>query len=181
HKYAEIAFTPKVKAHQHRAGSRAMYAAFENREDMNHRLGRRERDFIGARDSFYFASVSQEGWPYVQHRGGPRGFVKVLDDQSIGFADFKGNRQFITAGNIEHEERVSLLFMDYANRRRLKMFGRAQTIHAQSHVARQLATADYQAQVESAVVIEVVAFDWNCPQHITPRLTAEEWRSRQAG
>ena len=124
HKFADIAFTPAVKAVQEAMGSRGAYVRREAGPDTNDRLGAMEIEFIAARDSFYIASVSETGWPYVQFRGGPPGFLRVRTDRELGFADFRGNRQYVTTGNVTIDDRVSLFLMDYPNRRRLKIFGR---------------------------------------------------------
>ena len=183
HKFAEIAFTPAVRNIQTKQGSRASYARMEDREDSNHLLSEREAEFIGARDSFYMASVSETGWPYIQHRGGPAGFMKVLDEQTIGFADYAGNKQYVSTGNLSKDDRVSLFFMDYPNRKRLKMYGRVRIIAKEGakdsakddqEIIAQLEDDDYRARIDHAFVIHVEAFDWNCPQHITPRFTEAE-------
>ena len=175
HKFAEIAFTDSVREVQLELGSRAGYASLEAGEDFNHQLSDREASFIGERDSFYMASVSETGWPYVQHRGGPAGFVKIIDAQTIGFADFSGNRQYVSVGNLRKDDRVSLFFMDYANRTRLKLLGRVRLIDSQeSEILAELELDDYDAVVERGFVIHIEAFDWNCPQHITPRYTDTE-------
>ncbi len=176
HRFAEIAFTPSVKKAQQEMGSRATYARMEGgTEAVNHRLGAPEAAFIATRDSFYLATVGETGWPYIQHRGGPAGFVRVLDDATIGFADFRGNRQYVSVGNLMTEDRVSLFFMDYANRTRLKLFGRARVVGAgEPAMLARLAVSDYRARVERAMMIKVEGFDWNCPQHITPRFTLDE-------
>ena len=175
HKFAEIAFTPTIRDIQVVEGSRASYAVMDEGEDYSHLLTERESGFIAARDSFYMASVSETGWPYVQHRGGPAGFMKVLDECTIGFADYSGNRQYVSTGNFGNDDRVSLFFMDYPNRRRLKMLGRVRIIGTEEAATlAQLEDADYAAQVERGFIIQVEAFDWNCPQHITPRFTETE-------
>ena len=173
HKYAEIAFTDGVKQEQETRGSRLAYARMESGEDSNEKLTAREADFISLRDSFYMASIGESGWPYLQHRGGPRGFVKIVDETTIGFANFKGNRQYVSLGNFAHDERVSLFFMDYVNRKRLKLYGRVQVVQAEERVTR-LVDSDYKGKVEEGILIHVAAFDWNCPQHITPRFTLDE-------
>ena len=174
-KYAEIAFTDTVKDLQTALGSRRGYAAREDGPDVNNRLGPQEATFIAARDSFYMATVSETGWPYMQHRGGPVGFVRVLDDRTLGFADFAGNRQYVSLGNLKTDDRVSLFFMDYANRARLKIFGRARVVDPNdAETLQKLATPDYRARVERGVAITVEAFDWNCPQHISPRFSVAE-------
>lgn len=176
HRFAEIAFTPGVKAFQEDMGSRANYARMEeDSAPSNHLLGEPEAAFLRGRDSFYMASVGETGWPYVQHRGGPAGFVRVLDDVSIGFADFRGNRQYVSMGNLAADDRVSLFFMDYANRTRLKLFGRARVVQPdEPELLARLEVADYRARVERGIVIAVEAFDWNCPQHITRRFTLDD-------
>jgi ferredoxin-NADP reductase/predicted pyridoxine 5'-phosphate oxidase superfamily flavin-nucleotide-binding protein len=186
HKFAEIAFTPTIRDIQSAEGSREAYSRMDQGEDYNFLLSERESGFITARDSFYMASVSETGWPYVQHRGGPAGFVKILDERSLGFADYSGNRQYVSTGNITRDERVSLFFMDYPNRRRLKMLGRVRIVGPEeSATLALLEDPEYAAQVERGFIIRVEAFDWNCPQHITPRyseaeaaLLLDEWRER---
>jgi predicted pyridoxine 5'-phosphate oxidase superfamily flavin-nucleotide-binding protein len=140
------------------------------------RISDRERAFVSDRDGFYVASVGENGWPYLQFRGGPRGFVKVVDDRTLAFADFRGNLQYITTGNIKHDDRVALFFMDYANRRRLKVMAHAVVFDASERpeLIEQLADREYEARIERAVVYHVEAYDWNCPQHITPRWTEDE-------
>jgi uncharacterized protein len=172
HKYTEIAFTPGVKAEQERRGSRKSYARLEDGGPHHDRLGANETAFIGQRDSFYMATVSETGWPYIQHRGGPPGFVRVLDSKTIGFADFAGNRQYVSVGNLKGDNRVSLFFMDYPNQTRLKLLGRAHLIDSdEAGLLEQLQYPEYRARVERGMVITVEGFDWNCPQHITPRFT----------
>lgn len=174
-KFSEIAFTDEVKSAQETSGSRSSYARMEDRADTNHLLGPTEIAFIAARNSFYMATVSQTGWPYVQHRGGPAGFVRVLDETSLGFADFRGNRQYISVGNLAKEDRVSLFFMDYPNRTRLKLLGRARAVELDDTATlEKLELPDYRTRVERGIVIKVEGFDWNCPQHITPRFTSAE-------
>ena len=174
--FADIAFTPAVREFQTRMGSRSHYAALDDVEDGGTALTDREADFIGERDGFYQATVGTTGWPYVQFRGGPAGFLKVLDANSIGYADFRGNVQYISAGNLAHDGRVALILMDYAQRRRLKIWGRARLVDARDDptLIERLEVPSYRARVERAVVIAVEAFDWNCPQHITPRYTEAE-------
>jgi len=175
HKFAEIAFTPNVKKMQELKGSRRSYARLEQGEASNDALGPGEAGFIAARDSFYMATVSETGWPYIQHRGGPPGFLRVLDEKSIGFADFRGNRQYVSVGNLAHDDRVSLILVDYANRSRLKILGRARLVGLDDQdTLQRLALPGYRATVERGFIITVHAFDWNCPQHITPRYTAAE-------
>lgn len=178
HKFAEIAFTPSIREIQAEMGSRSFYGEMDRGQDYNHQLTAKEAMFITARDSFYMASVTETGWPYIQHRGGEEGFIKVLDEGRIGFADYSGNRQYISTGNFTHNNRVALFFMDYANRRRLKLLGRVQIVPLDDHhTLAQLVDESSAVQVERGVVIDVEAFDWNCPQHITPRFTAEQVES----
>lgn len=175
HKFAQIAFTDTVREIQSVEGSRNGYAAMDKGEDYNHVLGQREAEFIAARDSFYMASVSETDWPYVQHRGGPAGFLRVIDEKTLGFADFSGNRQYVSVGNFRKNNRVALFLMDYPNRRRLKMLGRVEVINPEaSALLQQLEVEGYEARVERGFLIHVEAFDWNCPQHITPRYTETE-------
>jgi predicted pyridoxine 5'-phosphate oxidase superfamily flavin-nucleotide-binding protein len=172
HKFAEIAFTDSVREVQRLQGSKNGYAALDGGVDSNHLLGENEAAFIADRDSFYMASVGETGWPYVQHRGGPAGFIKVIDEKTLGFADFAGNRQYVSVGNFTKDDRVSLFFMDYLNRRRLKLLGRVSVIDPDnSALLASIENDNYRARVERGFVIHVEAFDWNCPQHITPRYT----------
>jgi len=172
HRFAEIAFTDSVREVQQQLGSRTGYASLDGGEDFNNLLSEREASFVSARDSFYMASVSETGWPYVQHRGGQAGFIRVIDAQTIGFADFSGNRQYVSVGNLRKDDRVSLFFMDYPNRTRLKMLGRVRLVgDDEPELLAQLELDNYRAVVERGFVIHIEAFDWNCPQHITPRYT----------
>jgi hypothetical protein len=174
--FADITFTPSVKAAQSRYGSREANMGFELAEDLRNTLTGPEMEFITTRDSFYMASVSETGWPYVQHRGGPAGFLTVLDERTLGFADFRGNRQYISVGNINAESRVSLILMDYPSRRRLKLWGTARVAHEtdEPELIAALENPSYRARIERAIVIRVEAIEWNCPQHITPRYTEQE-------
>ena len=174
--FADIAFTPAVRAFQARMGSRAQYAALDAIEARGVELGEHEAAFIEGRDGFYQATVGENGWPYVQFRGGPAGFLRVLDTRTIGYADFRGNLQYISAGNLGGDGRIALILMDYAQRRRLKIWGRARLVDARDDEAliARLEVPAYRARVERAGLISVEAFDWNCPQHITPRYTRAE-------
>jgi len=175
HRFAEIAFTPNVKKAQEINGSRRSYARLDKSEVHHDVLGPREATFIAERDSFYMATVSETGWPYIQHRGGAPGFVRVLDQKTIGFADFRGNRQYISVGNLETNDRVSMILMDYPNRARLKILGRARLVGLdEQDILTRLSLPDYRAVVERGFLITIEAFDWNCPQHITPRFTPAE-------
>lgn len=176
HGFAQIAFTPAVKRLQTDLGSRSAYARLEDRPDtLNVALGEEEAGFITARDSFYMATVGETGWPYIQHRGGPAGFVKVLNERNLGFADFRGNRQYVSLGNLSTDDRVALFFMDYRARRRLKLFGRARVTGLdEADVLARLEVPDYRARVERGMLITIEGFDWNCPQHINPRFSSDE-------
>lgn len=175
-KFAEIAFTDSVKAAQRRYGSRRANEALERARNPRDRLTAMETAFIQGRDSFYQATVSETGWPYVQFRGGPAGFLKVLDAETLGYADFRGNLQYLSVGNITAEERVTLILVDYAHRRRLKIWARASVVDLDGDpdLVRRLGEPGYPARIERAVVMRIAALDWNCPQHITPRFTAAD-------
>lgn len=174
--YSDIAFTPAVRAMQTRMGSRSAYAAFDHAEDRRHTLTEHEAGFIRERDGFYQATVSETGWPYVQYRGGPAGFLQVLDARTLAYGDFRGNRQYISVGNLGGNDRISLMLMDYASRQRLKILGRVRLVSEAEDPAllAQLRLPGYRGQIERAFVIDVEGFDWNCPQHITPRFTEAE-------
>lgn len=178
HPYLDTLITPAVEAAQRRYGSRDAMARALATWDADDRLGDEERAFIAERDSFAFATVTEHGWPYLQHRGGPAGFLHVLDPVTLGWADFRGNRQYLSVGNLGAAPRVSLLLIDHAHRRRLKILGTAEVVDARDDpaLARRLTVPGYDARVERAVVVRVHGYDWNCPQHITPRFTADELR-----
>ena len=173
--FLNVVSTPAVKAIQTAQGSRAAYSTRDG-ETARDQLSESEAGFIATRDSFYMASVSETGWPYIQHRGGAPGFVKVLSPSEIAFADFRGNRQYVSAGNLSKDDRVALFFMDYPSRTRLKLLGHVRTVDLaeEPELAARLIDPGYRAKVERAFVVTVEAFDWNCPQHITPRYTLEE-------
>ena len=175
-RFAEITFTPSVKAAQTRYGSRAANEGFELSPDPGDTLGPAETAFIEARDGFYQATVNEDGWPYVQFRGGPAGFLKVLDERTIGYADFRGNIQYLSVGNLNANDRIALILMDYPNRRRLKIWARARIVHHDEDpdLLARLEVPTYRARVERAVVMTIEAIEWNCPQHITPRFTEGE-------
>jgi len=176
--FARLAFTPAVQAEQTRIGSRAAYARMEEAGRDDATLGAAEAAFIAARDSFTMATVSETGWPYIQHRGGPPGFIRALDPHTLGFAELSGNRQHISAGNLAGNDRVALFFLDHARRRRLKLLGRARVVQDAALEAA-LTPPGREALVQGVMLIAVEAHDWNCPQHITPRFTAEEWAAMQ--
>lgn len=176
-RFAEVAFTPLVKQQQVRHGSRSSYERVERSADFGDHLTVSERTFIEQRDGFYMASVTETGWPYMQYRGGPRGFLQVIDDQTIGFADLRGNKQYISVGNLLHDDRVALFLMDYATQSRLKILGHA-AIHEGTPEAAQwitkLRAPKETTPAERAITIHIEAFDWNCQQHITARYSEEE-------
>jgi predicted pyridoxine 5'-phosphate oxidase superfamily flavin-nucleotide-binding protein len=178
-RYLDIATTPAVAAAQEHYGSAAHRGRPRGDTDAaapGDPLGPPELAFIAERDGFYLASVSETGWPYVQYRGGPAGFLTAVDEATLGFADLRGNRQYITTGNVTANDRVSLFLMDYAHRRRLKIFGRMRITDAADDpaLAERLAVPGYPGRVERLGLVTVEAFDWNCPQHITPRFTQGE-------
>ena len=173
--FTEIAFTPSVKKFQERYNSRRQYEKMSSRRRFDG-LSSEEKAFIAERDTFFMASVGTNGWPYVQHRGGPKGFLKVLDDYTLAFADFRGNKQYISVGNISDNQRVSLILLDSVNRERLKIWARASVAEKTDdpNIVTQLQDPDYSAQIERGIVLRVEAVDWNCPQHIVPRFTVKE-------
>lgn len=172
---SDIAFTDKVKEIQKQHGSRDTYAHMEQRGSWQDTVTKQLADFIAERDSFYMATVNRDGQPYIQHRGGgPKGFLKVIDDHTLGFADFKGNRQYISYGNLEENNKVCLFFMDYPNRTRIKLWGTSEVNEDDEALIKSLSVADYKGQVERAFIIHVEAWDRNCPQHINPRYTKQE-------
>ena len=179
--FAEIAFTDSVKAQQKKYGSRRSYAQMEAME-RGTELSFAEADFIAERDGFYLATVGETGYPYVQFRGGPKGFLKMLDPKKLAYVDFRGNMQYISVGNLNRNDKAALILMDYANRRRLKIFAHIEVVEAKDapELIARLQDTGYEAQVERAMVLHVEAFDWNCPQHITPRYTIEEIRELNA-
>jgi predicted pyridoxine 5'-phosphate oxidase superfamily flavin-nucleotide-binding protein len=181
-RFGKIAFTPSVKAVQERFGSRKAYASIESAGEAPDVLGEDEKAFLAERDSFYMASLSESGWPYIQHRGGPKGFVRVLDEHTLGFADYRGNRQYVSVGNVAKDDRVALIFVDYPAQARLKVLAHASVVTESESpgVLAKLAVPGYQAHIERGVVLKVEAFDWNCPQHITPRFTEDDVRTSVA-
>jgi predicted pyridoxine 5'-phosphate oxidase superfamily flavin-nucleotide-binding protein len=175
--FAELAFTPAVQRLQARHGSRAAYAQMQRGARAGEGLGPDEADYLANADSFYLATVSETGWPYVQHRGGPRGFLKVISPARLAFADFRGNRQYVSVGNAAGDDRVSLIVMDYPNQRRLKILGRLrfeEVGEADPELVFAVELPGYSARMERVAVIDVEAFDWNCEQHITQRFTVAD-------
>ena len=171
---SDIAFTPAVKAWQARLGSRAGYARMAEKRDWSDSVTPDLAAFLAERDSFYLATASAEGRPYIQHRGGPAGFLKALDDKHLAFADFGGNKQYISAGNLSENDRASIFLMDYANRQRIKLWGRARVVEDDAALLERLADPAYRATPERAVVFEIEAWDVNCPQHIARRYTDDQ-------
>ena len=174
---SDIAFTPTVKSEQTRHGSRDAYARMEQKRGWQDSVTDDLAAFIAERDSFYLATVSADGQPYIQHRGGAPGFLKVIDDRSLGFADFGGNRQYITTGNLVDNDKAYIFLMDYANRRRIKIWGRARVVEDDPALMARLADPGYKAVPEHAILFTISAWDVNCPQHITPRHTEAELRA----
>ncbi|CEG08298.1 pyridoxamine 5'-phosphate oxidase, FMN-binding family [Afipia felis] len=175
HRFLEIATTPSVKAAQ-AANGVAEYWEHLTSTRTRDRFTEAELAFIAERDSFYIATSSENGWPYIQHRGGPKGFLRVLDDKTLAFADYRGNRQYITTGNLAANDRVCLFLMDYPRRGRLKVYARAEVkeVRDDASLVDRFAIPGYKAKVERVMILHLEAFDWNCSQHITPRFTEEE-------
>jgi len=175
YRFLDITATPSVRAAQAANGSREIWERFSGDRAFD-RFTDNEVEFIEARDSCYMATVSESGWPYVQHRGGPPGFLKVLDATTLAFADFRGNRQYISLGNVTADDRVALILMDYPNRTRLKVLAHLEVrdLGAEPELAARLALPGYKARPERAFLLHLETFDWNCPQHITPRFTNAE-------
>jgi predicted pyridoxine 5'-phosphate oxidase superfamily flavin-nucleotide-binding protein len=172
--FSELLFTETVRQMQEDQGSARMYArVLSDDAPRKDRLGPDEVQFLSLRDGFYQATVSETGWPYVQFRGGPRGFLKVLDDRTIAYADFRGNRQYISDGNLKTCDRIAIIAVDYPNSARIKIIGHAK-LSEDPDLIQKLKNDDYTARVERAVVITIEGFDWNCPQHLPVRLTMEE-------
>jgi predicted pyridoxine 5'-phosphate oxidase superfamily flavin-nucleotide-binding protein len=173
--FAALAFTEEVKAMQEKMGSRVSYARME-RDIYVDGLTENEIDFISQRDSFYMATIGENGFPYIQHRGGPKGFLKVLDSKRVGFIDFKGNMQYVSVGNIASHNNVALIIVDYPSRTRLKILATAEIVELKDNQAlyNTLDLQEYKFKPERMMVFNIEAYDWNCPQHITPRYTIEE-------
>lgn len=173
--FLDIAITPSVRAAQAAMGSAEAWIDFRGQRAFD-RFTPHEATFIAERDSFYIASVAETGWPYVQYRGGPKGFLRQIDDRTLAFADFRGNRQYLTVGNVSADQRVSLILMDYPGRARLKIFAHAEIVQldADPDLAERVLTSGYKAHPERVILLHLKAFDWNCPQHIFPRFTEAE-------
>lgn len=173
--YAELAFTSAIKVMQEKMGSRGNYSRMEKFSYVDG-LTNSEVQFIGQRDSFYMASIGENNFPYIQHRGGSKGFLKVLNPNQIGFIDFVGNKQYITVGNMASNNNVSLILVDYPSRARLKIFAKARIVELDDNpeLYNLLDLSEYKFRPERMLVMDIEAYDWNCPQHITPRYTLEE-------
>ena len=171
---SDIAFTPAVKAIQERKGSRGAYARMERGAGWSVAIDEDLAAFIAAQRSFFLATSNADGQPYIQHRGGPPGFLHVVDDATLAFADFRGNRQYISQGNLSENPKVHLFLIDYARRQRVKIWGEARVVEGDARLLRELTPPDYDARAEQAIVIRVAAWDANCPQHIPQRLEASD-------
>ncbi|TZG32444.1 pyridoxamine 5'-phosphate oxidase family protein [Agrobacterium sp. B1(2019)] len=174
--FMDIAITPAVRKAQAEMGADHLWSDFKGHREFD-RFSAREVAFIAERDSFYMASVSESGWPYVQHRGGPVGFLRVLDDRTLAFLDYRGNRQYISTGNLAENDRACLFLIDYPARTRLKIYARAEklTLDADPALTEKITDNDYGANAERIFRLKLEAFDWNCPQHIVPRYTEAQF------
>ncbi|PZO40567.1 MAG: pyridoxamine 5'-phosphate oxidase [Pseudanabaena frigida] len=178
--FGTIAFTPAVKAMQERMGSRENYEHFVAKGADNNTIDSNLEEFISSMEGFYLGTVTSNGYPYIQFRGGKAGFLKILDERTLGFADFRGNVQYISVGNLSENDKAFLFLMDYRNRRRLKIIGRARIVENDPVILAQVQDADYAATVERAIVFEIEGWDWNCPQHIPVRYSQAEVETMQA-
>jgi uncharacterized protein len=176
--FTELAFSEEVIREQEKFGSKAAYERMAGRGEFRNKITFQEELFMASRDSFYMSSVGKDGWPYVQHRGGPIGFLKVIGDNLLGFADFKGNGQYISAGNLKKDDKTVLFLMDYPKQQRLKIWARTSVFYAEDkpELLEKLQSPDYKAKIERVFTFQVEAFDWNCPKYITPRYTEDEFR-----
>jgi predicted pyridoxine 5'-phosphate oxidase superfamily flavin-nucleotide-binding protein len=177
---SDVAFTPAVKAIQSRKGSRQGYASMEERGSWETRITPELAEFIGRQASAFLGTASSGGQPYIQHRGGPAGFLKVIDDKTLGFADFAGNRQYITLGNLTENPKAFIFLIDYTNRQRVKLWGEARVIEDDAELLKRLKPDGYRARVEQAILFTVSAWDSNCPQHIPRRFEAADVQSMLA-
>ena len=171
---SDIAFTPTVKATQEKRGSRTAYAKMEQRGGWQSAVTPRLAEFIAERDSFYLGTATADGQPYIQHRGGPKGFVKVLDEHTLAIADYVGNAQYISLGNLGENDKAFIFLMDYPSRRRIKIWGAAEFVEDDPELLDRVVDADYKARPERVLVFHVKAWDINCTQHITQRFTVEQ-------
>jgi uncharacterized protein len=176
--FGSLVFTPLVKKLQERYGSRRQYARMEELAGSQNRLTEFEQEFLAQRDSFYMSTLGETGWPYVQHRGGPPGFLKAIDDQTLAFGDFHGNKQYISTGNLQSNDRVALIMVDYPRQARLKILGRIEIFEGAGAAEwlDRVRMPGEKSVIERVFVIHVEAYDWNCQQHITPRYSVEELR-----
>lgn len=176
--FGSLLFTTVVKELQERYGSRRQYEQIARAGASHDRLSRFEKEFLAKRDSFYMATVGATGWPYVQHRGGPKGFLKVIDDRTLALADFRGNKQFISTGNLMTDNRVAIILVDYPQQARLKILGRVDVLEGDKAASwlDRVRSPEYRAAIDRVFVIHVEAYNWNCQQHIVPRYTVEEIR-----
>jgi hypothetical protein len=170
---SDIAFTPSVKTEQEKRGSRDGYIKMAAKRDWRNTVSDDLKTFIAERDSFYLATSSKDGQPYIQHRGGPKGFLRVLDENTLAFADYSGNKQYISVGNLAENDRAYIFLMDYANRRRIKIWGTAKIVEDDAELLARLMPEDYKARPERVFVFTITAWDVNCPQHIVPRYDEE--------
>jgi len=179
-KFTKIAFTPAVKAAQQQRGSREIYARFEQNGPENDTITPEIEEFLAQIDGFYLGTVSSNGYPYIQFRGGYPGFLRVLDERTLGFADFKGNVQYVTVGNLLENDKAFLFLMDYRHRKRLKIWGKANVIEGNQPLISSLTVPSYEAEIERVIVFQVEAWNWNCPQHIPIRYGEEEVQTLKA-
>ncbi|MEC4817235.1 MAG: pyridoxamine 5'-phosphate oxidase family protein [Scytonema sp. PMC 1069.18] len=179
-KFTQIAFTPAVKVAQEERGSREIYARFEQSGPENDSVTPEIEEFIAKLDGFYLGTVGSNGYPYIQFRGGEPGFLKVLDEKTLGFADFKGNIQYVTVGNLSANDKAFLFLMDYRHRKRLKIWGRARYVEGDSELIERVRVPGYAAEIERVILFEIEAWNWNCPQHIPIRYSEQEVAVLQA-
>jgi predicted pyridoxine 5'-phosphate oxidase superfamily flavin-nucleotide-binding protein len=178
--FSTIAFTPAVKAMQEKMGSRENYERFVAKGDDNNTVTPDIAQFISSMEGFYLGTITANGYPYIQFRGGKVGFLKILNERTLGFADYRGNVQYISVGNLSENDKAFLFLMDYRNRRRLKILGRARIVENDPAILAQVQDPDYAATVERAIVFEIEGWDWNCPQHIPVRYSQAEVEAMQA-
>ena len=178
--FGTIAFTPAVKAMQEKMGSRENYERFVAKGADNNTITPDLTEFIASMEGFYLGTVTSNGYPYIQFRGGKAGFLKILDEKTLGFADYRGNVQYISVGNLAEHDQAFLFLMDYRHRRRLKILGRARIVENDPTILAQVQDADYEAIVERAIIFEIEGWDWNCPQHIPVRYSQAEVDAMQA-
>ncbi len=171
---SDIAFTPAIKAVQTRRGSRGIYARMEAKGGFRTAIDERMIEALAISNSAYLVTASSDGQPYAQHRGGPKGFIQIIDERTIGFADYSGNRQYVSTGNLSENPKAFLFLMDYAQRRRVKIWGRARVVEGDEALNAQLMPKEYTARPEAVILFEIEAWDLNCPQHIPQKFDAED-------